>query len=129
LLATPNATQANLTWQVPASLRSGRYTATVAVLDNGCPLASEEQTLSFLVRMQVLANRPAFVGAASAFPTPFQERVQFQAASGGQLVHSIDGLGRTGAQLRAGAYTWHAVPTAARWPACYAPPIDFQTSH
>jgi hypothetical protein len=102
-LTTLNATQANLTWRVPASLRPGRYTATIAVLDDGCPVASEEQTLSFLVGPQVLASRPALAAATTAFPMPFREQVQFQAASGGQLVNVVDELGRTVAQLRAGA--------------------------
>ena len=102
-LTTLSASQAKLTWQVPAGLRPGRYTATVAVLDNGCPVASEEQTLSFLVGPLPLASRGALAAASTAFPMPFHEQVQFRAASGGQLVHILDELGRTVAQLHAEA--------------------------
>lgn len=103
-LATVSGTQARLTWQVPASLPPGRYTATIAVQDDGCPLnASEEQTISFIVTNQVLASRPATDAATSAFPMPFREQVQFQAATGGQVVFIVDELGRSVAQLRAGA--------------------------
>jgi hypothetical protein len=101
-LATVGTTQARLTWQVPTDLPLGRYTATVAVVDNGCPLhASEEQTLTFLVTNQVLAARSAANIEATAFPMPFHEQVQFRAAVG-QIVLIADELGRTVAQLRAG---------------------------
>jgi hypothetical protein len=104
LSLTPvGATQARLAWQVPTSLPLGRYTATVAVIDNACPLhGAEEQTLTFLVTTQTLATRPATEAVRPAFPTPFREQVQFQAPSGG-LVLIVDELGRTVAQLRAGA--------------------------
>jgi len=103
-LATVSATQARLTWQVPTNLPLGRYTATVAVVDNGCPLhASEEQTLSFLVTNLPLATRPGTDAPATAFPMPFREQVQFQASAGGQLVLIVDELGRTVTQLRAAA--------------------------
>ncbi|MGI4759794.1 MAG: hypothetical protein ACRYF0_03745 [Janthinobacterium lividum] len=103
-LATVSGTQARLTWQVPASLPPGRYTATIAVQDNGCPLnASTEQTISFLVTNQTLATRPGTDAPTTAFPMPFHEQVQFQATTGGQLVLIVDELGRTIAQLRAGA--------------------------
>jgi len=67
--------------RLPATLPPGRYTATVAVFDNSCPLnASEEQTFSFLVLAPgtTLADRLALppVGGA-AFPMPFREQVQF----------------------------------------------------
>jgi hypothetical protein len=101
-LATVSGTQARLTWQVPASLPPGRYTATVAVQDDGCPLnASTEQTISFIVANTTLATRPVTDAETTAFPMPFHEQVQFRAASGG-LVLIVDELGRTVAQLRAG---------------------------
>jgi hypothetical protein len=98
-LRTIGNTTAQVTWQVPASLPLGRYYIPVAVLDNGCPNASEEQTLSFLVTRQVLADRPAQNLNLAAFPMPFREQVQFQAAAGTQAVTIIDGLGRTVARL------------------------------
>jgi hypothetical protein len=101
-LATLTATQARLTWQVPASLPVGFYTATIAAFDDGCPNSSVEQTLYFRVTTQPLATRPATDADAAAFPMPFRERVQFKAASGG-LVLIVDELGRTVAQLRAAA--------------------------
>lgn len=101
-LATVSASQARLTWQVPANLPLGRYTATVAVADDACPLrGTAEQTLSFLVTTQPLAARPATDAETTAFPMPFREQVQFRAPSGG-LVLIVDELGRTVAQLRAG---------------------------
>ena len=59
---------------------------------------------------------------------PFRDQVQFQATTGGQLVFIVDELGRSVAQLRAGAdgrvlwqpaaslpaFTWRAGPMAAR---------------
>lgn len=102
-LATVSGTQARLTWQVPASLPPGRYRATIAVRDDGCPLnASEEQTITFVVTNQALATRPATDAATSAFPMPFHEQAQFQAAASGQLILIVDELGRTITQLRAG---------------------------
>jgi len=102
-LATVSGTQARLTWQVPASLPPGRYTATVAVQDNGCPLnASAEQTISFVVATQPLATRPATDAETTAFPMPFRDQVQFKATGGG-VVLIVDELGRTVAQLRAAA--------------------------
>jgi len=114
-LTTLGATQARLTWQVPATLPPGRYTATVAVFDNGCPLnASEEQTFSFLVSARTLASHPALPPAAgAAFPMPFREQVQFQAA-GGQAVTIVDELGRVVARLQAGAdgrVQWQPTPS------------------
>jgi hypothetical protein len=102
-LTTLGATQARLTWQVPASLPLGFYTATIAVFDDGCPNSSVEQTLYFRVTNQVLATRPATDAASSAFPMPFRDQVQFQAITGGQVVFIVDELGRTITQLRAGA--------------------------
>lgn len=102
-LATLNATQARLTWQVPANLPVGFYTATIAAFDNGCPNSAVEQTLYFRVTNQVLATRLATDAETTAFPMPFRDQVQFQAASGNQLILIADALGRTVAQLRAGA--------------------------
>ena len=117
-LTTLGPTQAQLTWQVPATLPPGRYTATVAVFDNGCPLnASEEQTFVFLVSAPgtALAGRPALPPAGgAAYPMPFREQVQFQAAAGGQAVTVVDELGRVVAQLRAeadGRVQWQPAPT------------------
>lgn len=101
-LATLSATQARLTWQVPASLPLGFYTATIAVFDDGCPNSTVEQTLYFRVTNQALAARPATDTETTAFPMPFREQVQFKAPSG-QLVLIVDELGRTITQLRAGA--------------------------
>jgi len=102
-LATVSATQARLTWQVPASLPTGFYTATIAAFDNGCPNSTLEQTLYFRVVSQPLATRPGADAPATAFPMPFREQVQFQASAGGQLVLIVDELGRTVTQLRAAA--------------------------
>ncbi|MVN79139.1 hypothetical protein GO988_22645 [Hymenobacter sp. HMF4947] len=112
-LATTGANQAQLTWQVPATLPLGRYTATVAVLDNGCPVASEEQTISFLVTTQVLATLPPFSAATAAFPMPFHEQVQFQAI-GSQAITICDELGRVVARFNCpadGHVVWAPAPT------------------
>lgn len=94
-------TRAQLTWQVPATLPPGRYVATVAVTDDGCPTASAEQTLAFLVTAATpLATRPTGAAKASAYPMPFREQVQFQAGAPGQAVTIVDELGRVVAQLR-----------------------------
>ncbi|OGX89359.1 hypothetical protein [Hymenobacter coccineus] len=94
-------THAQLTWQVPATLPPGRYVATVAVTDDGCPTASEEQTLAFLVTAATpLATRPTGAAKAAAFPMPFREQVQFQAGAPGQAITIVDELGRVVAQLR-----------------------------
>jgi hypothetical protein len=98
-VASVGTTQARLTWQVPTDLPLGRYTATVAVVDNACPLhASEEQTLRFMVTNQVLATQAAYATPAAAFPTPFREQVQFRATAG-QAVEVVDALGRVVARL------------------------------
>ena len=113
-LQTTGATSALLTWQVPTTLPPGRYTATVAVLDNGCPNASEEYTFSFLVAPQPLAARSGQRAEAEAYPMPFREQVQFQTTTGGQAVTILDGLGRVVAHLTAaadGQVHWQPVPT------------------
>jgi hypothetical protein len=99
-LQTTGATSAQLTWQVPATLPPGRYTATVAVLDNGCPNASEEYTFSFLVSATALAMRAA-AAATDVYPIPFREQVQFTTAPG-QAVLVVDALGREVARLVSG---------------------------
>lgn len=103
---------------LPATLPPGRYTATVAVFDDGCPLnASEEQTFSFLVSVPgtPLAGRPALPPAGgAAFPMPLREQVQFHAAAGGQVVTIVNELGRVVARLQAGAdgrVRWQPTPT------------------
>ncbi len=94
-------TRAQLTWQVPATLPPGRYVATVAVTDDGCPTASAEQTLTFLVTAATpLATRPGQDAKSTAFPMPFREQVQFQAGAPGQAITVVDELGRVVAQLR-----------------------------
>ncbi|TPG67274.1 hypothetical protein EAH73_05975 [Hymenobacter nivis] len=107
--------RAQLTWQVPAALPPGRYRVTVAVTDDGCPTASEEQTLTFLVAAATpLGTRPAGEAKAAAFPTPFREQVQFQAGAPGQVVTVVDELGRVVAQLRAqadGRVVWQPAAT------------------
>jgi len=101
-LQTTGATSALLTWQVPATLPPGRYTATVAVLDNGCPNASEEYTFSFLVAAQPLATRADRSLEVAAYPTPFREQVQFTTAPH-QAVILVDALGREVARLTSAA--------------------------
>jgi hypothetical protein len=102
-LATLSGTQVQLTWQVPITLPPGRYAVPVAVLDDGCPYnASEERTLVFVVTTQTLAARPATNAESQAYPVPFREQVQFQAAPG-QAVTLLDALGRVVARLTADA--------------------------
>jgi len=114
-----SATQAQLTWQVPANLPLGRYSIPVVVQDNGCPInGSESQTLNFLVTTQILAaTSPQLPVAVAAFPTPFHEQVQFQLAHPTtQLVTVFDGLGRTVTQLTSrpdGSVLWRPDPTLA----------------
>lgn len=97
-----SATQAQLTWQVPANLPAGRYSIPVVVQDNGCPInGSESQTLNFVVTAQALSSTPRheFPNLA-AFPIPFQERVQFQLATRTtQAVLITDEMGRLVTQL------------------------------
>jgi hypothetical protein len=112
-LQTTGTTSAQLTWQVPATLPPGRYTATVAVLDNGCPNASEEYTFSFLVAAQPLATRADRSLEVAAYPTPFREQVQFTTAPN-QAVILVDALGREVARLTSaanGLVRWQPAPT------------------
>ncbi|NML66222.1 hypothetical protein HHL22_13500 [Hymenobacter sp. RP-2-7] len=100
-LATLSGTQVRLTWQVPATLPPGRYTLPVAVLDDGCPQrTTQERTLLIVVANQALATRPATNAESQAYPVPFREQVQFQAAPG-QAVTLVDALGRVVARLSA----------------------------
>jgi hypothetical protein len=111
-LQTTGATSAQLTWQVPATLPLGRYTATVAVLDNGCATASEEYTFAFWVVAQPLASRAGLRSEAAAFPTPFREQVQFMTAPN-QAVVLVDALGREVARLTSaadGRVLWQPAP-------------------
>ena len=114
-LQTTGATTAKLTWQVPVGLPPGRYTTTVAVLDNGCPNASEEQTFSFLVATpRPLASRTSDKSTTTAYPMPFREQVQFQALAGAQAVTIVDALGRTVAHLTSqadGRVVWQPAAT------------------
>jgi hypothetical protein len=112
-LQTSGASSAQLTWQVPATLPPGRYTATVAVLDDGCPTASEEYTFTFWVAAQPLASRAGLRREAAAFPTPFREQVQFQTAPN-QAVILVNALGREVARLTSaadGRVLWQPAPS------------------
>lgn len=112
-LQTTGPTAAQLAWQVPTSLPPGRYTAAVAVLDNGCPNASEDYTFSFLVAPQPLATQPGQRAETTAYPLPFREQVQFE-AGGAQVVSIIDALGRIVAHLNSpadGRVVWRPAPT------------------
>lgn len=112
-LQTTGPTTAQLTWQVPTSLPPGRYTAAVAVLDNGCPNASEDYTFSFLVAPQPLATQPGQRAQITAYPLPFREQVQFQ-AGGAQVVSIVDALGGVVAHLSSpadGRVVWRPAPT------------------
>ncbi|TGE22846.1 hypothetical protein [Hymenobacter metallicola] len=91
-----------LTWQVPATLKAGRYSCTVTVADNvSCPYnGSEVRTLTFRVSGTTLAAKAAQLETVAAFPVPFHERVQFQlTARTTQAVVVTDELGRPVARL------------------------------
>jgi hypothetical protein len=94
---------AQLTWQVPATLPAGRYPIIVSVFDNGCPYnASEERTLTFVVTgSRPLATRAAST-ATDVFPVPFREQVQFTTAPN-QAIILVDALGREVARLTSAA--------------------------
>lgn len=112
-LQTSGATSAQLTWQVPSTLPPGRYTATVAVLDDGCPTASEEYTFVFRVAAQPLASRAGRRGEAAVFPTPFREQVQFQTAPN-QVVVLINAVGQEVTRLTSaadGSVRWQPAPS------------------
>ncbi|WP_126546831.1 hypothetical protein [Hymenobacter amundsenii] len=109
-----SATQARLTWQVPADLPSGRYSLPVTVTDNACPnFGTESRSIVFSVGARKvlssgLGRRPA---SLFAFPTPFREQVEFRLRQPGvQPVTVWDARGRVVAQLAStpdGRVVWH----------------------
>ena len=100
---TLNATQAQLIWQVPATLSPGRYVVPIAVIDNGCPQnAAEDRTLVFVVSNTALAARAALPAEATAYPLPFHDQVRFTAGPN-QAVLVVDALGRPVARLLSAA--------------------------
>ncbi|TGD81150.1 hypothetical protein [Hymenobacter wooponensis] len=113
---TLNATQARLTWAVPATLPLGRYRLTVAVADDSCPLnASEVRTLSFWVTNQVLSTKRAQPLVLSASPNPFRTQVSFSVATS-QHVTITDGLGRLVEYINSrpdGTATWRPATSVA----------------
>ncbi|UOQ53022.1 putative Ig domain-containing protein [Hymenobacter cellulosivorans] len=112
---TTGATQGLLTWEVPATLKAGRYSFNVTVADNGCPLnGTEVRTITFLVGSPTLAAKAAQPHILTAFPLPFHDQVQFQLeARRTQAVVVTDELGREVAHLTSrpdGLVVWQ--PTA-----------------
>lgn len=108
--------QAQLNWQVPATLPPGRYQLAVTALDNYCAApAFTVATVPVLVTQQVLATRTRQALAQPPFPVPFSEVVRFQfAGKGVQPVVITDALGRNVAQLATapdGSVVWQ--PAAA----------------
>ena len=102
-LTTLSSSQVQLTWQVPATLRAGRYAIPVAVLDDGCPTnASQDRTLVFVVSNTALAARAALPAEATAYPLPFHDQVRFTAGPN-QAVLVVDALGRPVARLLSAA--------------------------
>ena len=93
--------QAQLNWQVPATLPPSRYQLAVTALDNYCVVpAFTVATVSVLVTQQVLGTRTRQPLAQQPFPMPFQDEVCFQFAGvGTQPVIIADEMGRTVAQL------------------------------
>lgn len=116
-LRTEQPGQAVLTWNVPATLRPGRYPLAVTVSDNACPInGSEVYTLVFEVaaRSSLAAAPSKAQKAASAYPQPFEQQIQFRAAPGPVII--IDGMGRVVAWLLApasGLGSWRPAPTVA----------------
>ncbi|GGE95952.1 hypothetical protein GCM10011383_03390 [Hymenobacter cavernae] len=108
--------QAQLSWQVPAQLPLGRYSFTVTVRDNSCPVnGSEVRTITFLVTDKVLATRSREPLAQPAFPVPFHEQVRFQLTTHkAQAILIVDELGRTVDQLTSradGTVIWRPAAT------------------
>jgi len=108
--------QAQLSWQVPAELPLGRYSFTVTVADNSCPMnGSEVRTITFLVTNKVLATHNRQPLAQPAFPVPFHEQVQFQLTTHkAQPILIVDELGRTVDQLTShidGTVIWQPAST------------------
>ena len=110
----PNG-QAQLTWQVPPTLRPGTYYLTATATDDACTFPGSQVLLQPVqVTTQALATRQRQALAQLPYPTPFQEAVQFRLAGPGQQPVTItDGLGRTVAQLQTaadGSLTWRPAP-------------------
>jgi hypothetical protein len=97
--------QAQLNWQIPATLPPGRYLLAVTALDNYCAApAFAVATVPVLVTQRVLATTARQALAQAPFPVPFSEVVQFQFAGQGlQPVTITDALGRQVAQLETAA--------------------------
>ncbi|MBD2724297.1 hypothetical protein [Hymenobacter armeniacus] len=97
--------QAQLNWQIPATLAPGRYLLAVTALDNYCAApAFAVVTVPVLVTQRVLAARTRQELAQPPFPVPFREVVQFQfAGKGVQPVTISDALGRQVARLETAA--------------------------
>lgn len=110
--------QAQLTWQVPATLPLGHYALPVTATDNACPAPGfGVVTVPFLVTRQVLATHARQALAQPPFPVPFQEEVRFQLTSQGrQTVIIADEMGRTVTQLATdsdGSVTWRPATSVA----------------
>jgi hypothetical protein len=88
--------QAQLNWQVPATLPFGRYQLTVSAIDSYCPApGATVLTIPVLVTQQVLATRTRQPLMQQPFPMPFQDEVRFQFTGVGmQPVIIADELGR-----------------------------------
>lgn len=110
--------QAQLNWQVPATLPAGRYVLTANAADNSCPTpGAAAATLPILVTRQALATQQTRQPLAQPpFPVPFQDEVRFQfTGAGRQPVIITDELGRTVAQLLSaadGSIVWRPAATA-----------------
>lgn len=93
--------QAQLNWQVPATLAPGRYQLAVTALDNYCAApAFTVATVPVLVMQQVLATQARRQLAQAPYPVPFSEEVRFQFTGlGSQPVSIADELGRVVALL------------------------------
>ncbi|MCB2407338.1 hypothetical protein LGH74_05070 [Hymenobacter sp. BT178] len=110
--------QGRLTWQVPATLKPGRYGCTITIEDNFCPLVGNETvTLTFLVGVQPLATKNSQNMLLAAFPMPFHDQVQFQLATRAtQTVVISDELGREVSRLSSrpdGLVIWQPAATVA----------------
>ncbi|MBB4600202.1 hypothetical protein HNQ93_000318 [Hymenobacter luteus] len=111
-----SATQARLTWQIPASLPVGRYQFGLAVTDDFCQQYGQEiRPITFVVTNQVIAGtKRAADRAMEAYPTPFHEQVRFQLSQpGSRSLTVVDGLGRAVAQLTSrpdGSVLWQPGP-------------------
>ncbi|GAB3584630.1 hypothetical protein GCM10027345_31890 [Hymenobacter daeguensis] len=108
--------QAQLNWQVPATLAPGRYQLAVTALDNYCAApAFAVATVPVLVTRQVLATQQRQLLARPPYPAPFSEEVRFQFNGAGlQPVIITDELGRTVARLTTaqdGSMVWRPAPS------------------